>query len=150
LPHILLSDQPQTNAFIKDGRWIKGYLPIGIRRYPFSFQFSNFGCEVCLDEAFISHPGDNTEAITDQNGQLTESGRIAQKVCLEFANGYRDTVTLCRLWQKRGLFEQMGNHFRLSPDSFYTSVNVVERFQWEPLVVAHWYSLCWPATPEQY
>jgi hypothetical protein len=148
LPQVLLSENPRTNSLIKESKWHQGYIPLTVRRYPFKFFFSPTGkYEVFLDSSNRVNASSASLAITDSHGALTEAGRLAQQVSLEFATSYRDTVNLCQDWHRRQLFIPFGNHLRLCPQRFYREVHDFELIQWEPLAIAHWFSLS-SAPPE--
>ncbi|HAG77297.1 SapC family protein [Stutzerimonas kunmingensis] len=97
LPAAVLGLEPNSNLFVTDdGRWQHGYIPAGLRGYPFRLADTEDGQQVlCIDEdSGLITGGDEGEAFFDENEptaaireilgfleQTAKSGNAAKLAC---------------------------------------------------------------------
>ncbi|MEN9314168.1 MAG: hypothetical protein RIS35_561, partial [Pseudomonadota bacterium] len=119
VPVAVLGLQEGVNLFVgEDGRWLGGYVPAFLRRYPFVFSTADGGerLTLCIDESYAGcNREDRGERLFDADGEHT----LRLKSVLEFLKQYQAEFERTRQFsanlQALRVFEPMNASFRL-PD----------------------------------
>lgn len=100
-PSVILGQRDGQNAHIaEDGKWLSGYIPAFLRRYPFVFAATeaNSSFTLCIDEEFEGFNKDGKgERLFDSSGERSEYlGRM-----LKFTSDYQAQFNRTQLFAKR-------------------------------------------------
>ncbi|KXS36124.1 SapC family protein [Modicisalibacter tunisiensis] len=74
-PVALLGLDGRHNLYVHpDGRWLGGYVPAGLRGYPFTLAATEDGQQVlCVDQAHLQAPDEDGEPLFNDDGELSET-----------------------------------------------------------------------------
>lgn len=96
VPAAALGLTPDTNLFVDEsGHWADNtYIPNHIRRYPFIMAKGNDNADelfFCFDEGAEHITAENPDTPLFAEGQLSETGKTAMKMCEEYEHQFRYT-----------------------------------------------------------
>lgn len=110
LPVVLLGLEEGKNLFVdSSGKWITGYIPALVRRYPFALvgQQNDELLTVCIDEASSNfHEGEGT-ALFDSEGKPTEAIEALKRFLGDLYQMQRYTEDFCKFLSQHNLFAPM-------------------------------------------
>jgi hypothetical protein len=117
VPTVILGMRDGENASVStDGRWIGGYIPAFLRRYPFVFAKSDDGktFTLCIDEEFEGFNKDGRgERLFDVDGKRTKYLESMLRFVSEYQSLFERTNLFCRRLKKNDLLEPASARFRL-------------------------------------
>jgi len=116
-PSVILGMRDGENASVDaDGRWIGGYVPAFLRRYPFVFARSSDGktFTLCIDEEFDGFNKEGRgERLFDSDGKRTKYLESMLTFVREYQSLFERTQLFCRRLKEHGLLEPASARFRL-------------------------------------
>ncbi len=123
LPVALMGLQPQENVFADGSEWPFGYVPMAMRRYPFSLQFAdndNSKVVLCFDEnsALVSKTEGN--ALFNDNGEQTDYFKARAENALRFVEQAQVTGKAIELLVEKDLLESRQLNVQLENGKSYT------------------------------
>ena len=117
MPVIIMGFRNEENLYIDSkGKWIAGYIPAFLRRYPFVFSSADNGKSftLCIDEEFS---GCNQvgigERLFDKDGQQTQYLKNVLDFLKEYQVHYKRTERFSKKLKELGLLEPMTAQFTL-------------------------------------
>lgn len=102
----MLGVRPSENLLIDEqGRWLKGYIPAVIRRYPFALAQGASESEfaVCIDEGGSVLSKDQGEALFDENGEPSKLLENVKEYLLDLRKMELQTDAFCQFLQQNNL-----------------------------------------------
>ena len=109
VPVVMLGLRNRENLYVDEAeRWLAGYVPAFVRRYPFVLaELQAQGLGVCIDEAFAGLNDKEGEALFDAQGKETPFLRNAVEFLSQYQREYQRTEAFCQRLQEAGLLMQM-------------------------------------------
>lgn len=119
LPSVILGMRSNRNDHVDaNGKWVGGYVPAFLRRYPFVFARSSDGrtFTLCLDEEFDGFNKDGKgERLFDSDGNRTQYLESMLTFTREYQSLFERTQQFCRRVKEHDLLQQAQANFSL-PD----------------------------------
>ena len=108
-PVAMLGLRSRENLYVDDQeRWLAGYVPAFVRRYPFVLaELSGQSMGVCIDEAFAGLNDEEGEALFDGRGNNTPFLQNALDFLNRYQQEYRRTEAFCQRLEQAGLLVEM-------------------------------------------
>ncbi len=118
MPVVILGARKEENLFVADdGRWLAGYVPAFVRRYPFVFATNDDGktFTLCVDEACqgVNYLGKG-QALFDPEGKPTPYVDNVLQFLQEYRLQFQRTQAFSAKVQGLGLLEPMQAQFALA------------------------------------
>ena len=117
VPTVILGMRDGENASVgPDGRWVGGYIPAFLRRYPFVFARSEDAktFTLCIDEEFEGFNKDGRgERLFDSDGKRTKYLESMLTFVREYQALFERTNLFCRRLKEHDLLEPASARFRL-------------------------------------
>ena len=109
VPVAMLGLRARENLFVDgEGRWLAGYVPAFVRRYP--FVLADLGAQtmgVCIDEAFAGLNDSAGEALFDESGNDTPFLRNALDFLNRYQSEYQRTEAFCQRLERADVLVEM-------------------------------------------
>ncbi len=112
-PHLFMGLKPGQNLCVDEkGSWIGGYIPLAVKRYPFSFRRSHDKLVLCIDEGCGLFSQRTGETLFDIHGKQGPELDRAVDLLEKYQAGLAQAEKFCAVLNEFDLFPRL--RFRLS------------------------------------
>jgi hypothetical protein len=107
-PHLFMGIKPGQNLCVDEkGSWIGGYMPLAVKRYPFSFVRSDDKLILCIDEGCGLFSERTGETLFDINGKQSPKLDRAVDLLQKYQAGLAQAEKFCGVLNEFDLFSPL-------------------------------------------